>query len=104
MSSNEPTGAVWAINPPAPAKHNVLESRKQFVIRSEIAMVNNFTWQCCLNCDNWTKSSSKQVSDETKYEGYRLEDTGPKCMKFDVLPPPEVIVTGCEHHEDMIPF
>jgi hypothetical protein len=44
------------------------------------------------------------VPDETKYSGVRLEQTGPKCMKFDILPPPEVILTGCEHHEDMIPF
>jgi len=67
-------------------------------------MVNNFTWQCCLNCENWTKSSQKEVPDETKYAGYRMEDTGPMCMKFNMLPPPDVIVTGCEHHDDMIPF
>jgi hypothetical protein len=97
-------GPVWAINPLPPAKHNVLESRKVFTIRSQTAMINNFTWQCCLNCDNWTKTSQKEVPDETKYSGVRLEQTGPKCMKFDILPPPEVILTGCEHHEDMIPF
>jgi hypothetical protein len=103
MSSTEP-GPVWAIQPPPPAKRNVLENRKMFTIRSQVAMINSYSWQCCLNCDYWAKSSSKQVLDETKYAGYRMEDTGPKCMKFDILPPPEVIVVGCEHHEDSIPF
>ena len=87
-----------------PIGRGTLESKKEFAIRSEIAMVNNFTWQCCLNCDHWTKTSRARVLDETRYEGYRLEETGPMCMKYNVLPPPDVIVTGCRDHEDMIPF
>jgi len=47
-------------------------------------------WQSCLNCLNFAPGNGKSV--------------GPKCEVAGVLPPPDVIVFGCEKHEDDIPF
>lgn len=43
----------------------------------------------CLNCDQWQKNYT------TKEQ---------RCGKFQAMPPPEVLVVGCEHHSDLIPF
>lgn len=39
----------------------------------------------CCNCDLWNKPDQK-------------------CNKFQVLPPAEVVIVGCKHHTDLIPF
>lgn len=90
-----------AIPPTAPIKN---ERSVQFIIKSQNAMVAAYSWQCCLNCDHFTKTSQRSVPDETKYSGQRLEETGPKCMKYDMTPPPDVMVVGCEEWEAGIPF
>jgi len=48
-------------------------------------LVDHGFFRSCLNCSEWNKKEDK-------------------CNKFKCLPPPEVIVTGCEHHSDIIPF
>lgn len=68
------------------------------------AAITAQTWRCCLNCINWSKSGRRSVPDETQQCGYRMEDTGPSCMEYKVLPPPEVLVVGCENYEPDIPF
>lgn len=45
--------------------------------------------QNCLNCVHWQKG------DATEPKG---------CSKYRQLPPPEVIVHGCEQHDFDIPF
>lgn len=45
-----------------------------------------FVWQTCLNCEHWRKKGE------------------PGCTKFNAMPPPHIIVTGCEDHEFDIPF
>lgn len=42
-------------------------------------------WQTCLNCDFWRKDIER-------------------CEKFQARPPAVVIVVGCVHHLDEIPF
>ncbi len=44
-------------------------------------------YQNCLNCDWW-----------------RAEPGAGQCGKFKATPPPEVIIKGCPHWEDLIPF
>lgn len=39
----------------------------------------------CVNCSEWKEKEKI-------------------CGKFNILPPPDVIVTGCLHHSDIIPF
>lgn len=80
------------------------ELRRENEIRMQKAQINSYSWPCCLNCENWTDSSEKQVADPTKYSGWRMEPTGPKCMKYDILPPPDVICVGCSDYTPDIPF
>ena len=52
----------------------------------------------CLNCDYWNTDGSygMPVNFNNKYpEG---------CTLFKQLPPPKVIVKGCDKHTDQIPF
>jgi hypothetical protein len=48
-------------------------------------LVDNGFFRSCLNCSEWNKDLDL-------------------CFKFKVKPPTKVIVTGCEHHSDVIPF
>ena len=45
--------------------------------------LSHATWHSCVNCDFFTSAG---------------------CRKFKAMPPPEVIVVGCEEWEDNIPF
>lgn len=80
------------------------KKNREFVIKSQKALIETYSWECCLNCEEWAKTSSKRIEDPTKYSGWREEQTGPKCKKYDMLPPPEVIVNGCEEWVPVIPF
>ena len=91
-------------NPPPPTAPIAKTRTREFVMKSQKALIDTYSWECCVNCDHYTASSQREVPDETKYSGVRVEQTGPKCMKYDVLPPPEVILIGCESYEPMIPF
>jgi hypothetical protein len=71
---------------PPPTQHRrVLEKHQVFIIKSQKSMIQTFAWNCCLNCDHWNRE--KQW-----------------CNKWNVLPPLEVIVVGCEDYENAIPF
>ena len=50
-------------------------------------LIDNLT-RTCLNCLNW-----EQQSDEIYI-----------CKKFNLKPPPRIIINGCEEHSDIIPF
>lgn len=47
--------------------------------------INYGIWQTCLNCDNFQKDREL-------------------CAKFNAKPPAVVLVVGCVHHMDDIPF
>lgn len=91
-------------NLPPTAPIPKLAKSREFVMKSQQALVDTYSWECCLNCDNWTNTSQHEVPDETKYSGVRVEQTGPKCMKYDMLPPPHVILIACVEYEPAIPF
>lgn len=44
------------------------------------------------------------VEDKTRFSGFREEKMGPWCTKWNMLPPPDVLVVGCEDYENAIPF
>lgn len=48
----------------------------------------------CLNCMNW-RSNMRHKEDQ---------NSGELCDKYEVLPPPSIIVHGCEEWEFNIPF
>lgn len=89
------------IPPTAPIK---AERPNEFTIKSQKALIETYAWQCCLNCEEYSKKHIEKVLDETKYSGWRDEDMGPRCMKYEQLPPPEVLVNGCEEWIPVIPF
>jgi len=60
--------------------HEAIEDHQSILIKAAI-------WRTCLNCDNW-----------------RLTKLGNLCALYNVLPPPSVIVHGCQEHIDDIPF
>lgn len=62
-------------------KQNAAEHKRNM----QQAMVNSFTWECCLNCDQWRTSDDK-------------------CGKYDATPPIKVITIGCVDWECNIPF
>lgn len=45
-------------------------------------------WHCCLNCVEWRE----------------VAPNPPKCLRFHVVPPPDVLVVGCVKWEPDIPF
>ena len=77
---------------------------REFVMKSQQALIDTYSWECCLNCEHWSEAKVVQIKDETKYSGFREEDLGPHCMKFDMRPPTKVILIGCEDYEPSIPF
>lgn len=62
-------------------------------MRAEIQAVaiRVHAWQCCLNCLNWN-------GDTANANGLA------GCGKFQAMPPPGIIVTGCRDYENDIPF
>lgn len=90
--------------PTAPIPKPPQAKSREFVMKSQKAMLDTYSWECCLNCEHWSEAKIVQVVDETKYSGYRDEDLGPHCMKYDMRPPTEVIVIGCAEYEPAIPF
>lgn len=44
----------------------------------------------CLNCNHWQENPSN----EFQYN----------CKKHNLMPPPRIIVNGCNEHSDLIPF
>lgn len=71
-------------------------------IRIQSLAIKHEEWQCCTNCIEFTTTTSKPVQNLDGTTDYIA--TGPKCMKYGVLPPPDVLVVGCEEHDWYIPF
>lgn len=91
------------VPPTAPITH---EAQVQFRIKSQQAMIDTFSWQCCLNCEHWSETNVVKIPDETKYSKFREEDRGPGCKFYGehVRPPTKIILIGCENYKDCIPF
>lgn len=82
------------------------EAQVQFRMKSQQAMIDTFSWQCCLNCEHWREHHVVKIRDETKYSGFREEDQGPGCGFYGehIRPPTKIILIGCENYRDAIPF
>lgn len=52
----------------------------------------------CINCDHW------EAAEKTDLITGEIIVQEPHCGLFKQLPPPEVIVYGCPHWVDYIPF
>lgn len=76
----------------------------EFRMKSQQALIDTYSWQCCVNCDHWTEKHIVQIADPTKYSGYTEHDEGPRCMLFSMRPPTKVILIGCENYVPAIPF
>jgi mitochondrial fission protein ELM1 len=48
--------------------------------------ISAHVWQCCINCEHWDRKDNRG------------------CEKFQAMPPPHVIVRGCDDHAFDIPF
>jgi hypothetical protein len=74
------------VNSPIPptAKVKVVDAAEH-KRRIQSAMINSFTWECCVNCDHWI-------------------DRDTICGKYNALPPIRTIITGCVEWECAIPF
>lgn len=82
MSSTQKV-PVSSLKPdPTPAQLRLLFQRHAASLGAQIL-------QNCLNCVHWQKG------DANKPQG---------CTKYRQLPPPDVIVHGCEQHDFDIPF
>ena len=95
---NSPIAPVPPTNPIARTK------TRDFVMKSQQAMVDTYSWECCVNCEHWTEKHIVNIVDETKYSGFREIDEGSRCMKYEVRPPTKVILIGCEEYVPAIPF
>lgn len=69
----------------------VIKLRREVQLRFQRHLVMYGNWHTCMNCIH--------------YEPGRGKTVGPKCELAGKLPPPEIIMYGCEKHEhDDIPF
>jgi len=53
-------------------------------------------WRSCLNCDHWNDGQAKAGNDAGKPQGCRKASYS--------LPPPDIIVFGCDSYVEQIPF
>lgn len=61
-------------------------AQRKHIIELQNSLIKAGSIPTCTNCDHWDRLAQK-------------------CKKFDMLPPGEVIVTGCEFWlHDSIPF
>ncbi len=61
------------------------EEQNELRINLQQRMVKCQIWHCCLNCLEWSGKSNK-------------------CMKYGMIPPPEIIVNSCSEYDPDIPF
>lgn len=90
--------------PTAPIKQNPTAKPREFVMKSQQALINTYSWECCLNCERFTDHHIVKVEDQTKHSGFREDDQGEMCTLYMVRPPAKVIIVGCESYEPQIPF
>jgi hypothetical protein len=72
------------------------EDRKQDVIEHQLRIVAHGVWQTCLNCDNWSWNDALRRGFATR--------PPPSCLRFSSLPPPDVLVVGCQEWTPDVPF
>lgn len=91
---------------PPPTAPIAKTKTREFVMKSQSALIDTYSWECCLNCEHWSEDKIVQIPDETKYSGHRDHSLGPGCSKFGehIRPPTKVILIGCESYEPSIPF
>lgn len=94
------------VNSPVPPTAPIQKQgrSREFIMKSQTALIDTYSWECCLNCEHWTEHHVVRIKDETKYSGYREHDEGPRCMEFEQRPPTKVILIGCQEYEPAIPF
>jgi hypothetical protein len=61
--------------------------RSEQMRKSQKALVDTFTWECCYNCEHWNNR-----------EGFEI------CEKYNMRPPILVITIGCTDFSAGIPF
>ena len=68
--------------------NDIVNNDRRTVIRKFVETLTDAgLFRYCTNCNHWSKPPNNHG-----------------CSKFQAMPPPEVIVVGCEHHSDLIPF
>lgn len=73
------------VPPTAPIPGQDPVKRAEHVRKSQKALVDTFTWECCPNCEHWDS--------KTEF-----------CGKYQMRPPANVIVIGCVDYDAGIPF
>ena len=61
------------------------DQARQGQLEMQRNMIKAAKWTTCLNCEYWDHDLAQ-------------------CGKFEARPPAEVVVIGCEHWLDVIPF
>jgi len=68
--------------------------------RLQLVVIEEAQWQTCLNCLHWTQ----RTTIVEQQDGTFITSNDEYCGKFNGTPPPRIIVNGCDHHENDIPF
>lgn len=68
-----------------------LKSEYDTRVAFQTRVIKSDVWKCCLNCDNWNSNNSSAAKD-----GCAISNS--------MIPPPSIIVHGCERWEFAIPF
>lgn len=70
------------------------QQARAYAVRMQKSLVDVAFWKTCLNCEHWRNNSVEQDKVEK-----------PMCRKFNILPPPEIIVHSCvDEWLPVIPF
>lgn len=69
---------------------------KEAVIQMRKAIVRAHEWKCCLNCMEWREETHTDATGAVTKRQF--------CGRYNAVPPPIVIVTGCVEYEQDIPF
>jgi hypothetical protein len=89
---------------PVPTAPIARTKTREFVMKSQQAMIDTYSWECCANCDHWAEQHIVKTPDSTKYSGFSEVDEGPRCMKYEARPPTKIILIGCDSYTPDIPF
>lgn len=71
---------------------------KQVGVEVRAQAVKLGVWPCCLNCEYWIEHSEIHCGDPSKNKREM------RCSRYNMQPPPDVIVVGCNQHIPYIPF
>lgn len=76
------------VEPPPPTAPTIAPDavvRRQLEIARAKLEIDKHVWKCCLNCDSWKAG----------------------CVRYTeqpIMPPPDVLIVGCEGYTSTIPF